>query len=1085
MFYCYLRCPADVKSTELEGLSQMPVTDDSSDVIVKSVDSADVSHPMEVDTEVEAESVCNAVSAVDTCSQQLDDDVAGTLAENAVSNGDTTSQQVVTNEQTVCEVNTDNSLADSLISVSDSVEVANTVEAMEVDVEQKQLASDIEDDDRGSMTATAEQKQHTDAVGVMLPVSADLSVKHDVELKYDVDSALFRGDVLSNDVQELPPSSDVADYEIVEKSLSLDTENATGHEDQSVMLLAAGEQECSVSTDSDTDRLQSSTAAADACETEASLAQHTSSTEQLMSDEVSLLTETLSVDNANTASSICPDVHDIDLPSDQQQQQLVEPVTVDTQDTADEQLYEISKPEDVLVEAADKQVERESEEECCTEDMEQQGAVAVSVCEQDSSAPGLLPAVTDMTPAVTHVSPAVTDIDVTQETQPVIDVHSSEPMETGAPESVELGETSVDMGTGSGEEQLQTTAVDSLHTVEDRMTASALEQSDGEHEQVQSPGMMVDQQSQLAEDAAAAAPVPADLPVSPDDVPIEHKTVADQVDLPDDVPVEQSPDDLPVEHKTLAEQVESPDDVPVEHKTVAKQVESSSVLAEQPALLTSSVHETSVERSAEDLPTGVETVQGQLALDELPLTSSQELLDNSEPFVMQTETNVTDTVVKLAEHLADTSNINVTMQEHVPISDEPSLVAVSALLPSESQQHLTTGSTATSAVHTDVVVPQSTPVAVIFPATKQALDIDNDTALENIPEQKLVQEEVKEVKNEAIPQKSISAEMTPDPTSVSTARVVVQKVAEAESMNILIPELSSKLTNTSDTRALQLNNTQESAELLSADKSSLTGSKSSKTLPPVLSEELPVSVEKAEQKQQITEKQVAPENTPKTQKPQLASPQKAVKAKASLGRTNTPSKQASDATHQRAAATVQPQKSGRAQLGMTRSQPVATRTQPAATRHQPGTVKPTVQSGHTGASRQAVPRAPLSSVGPVSGHHVTTTAHVTGQRRQPVASVAPSPLTASQSSSPRQLRQQQSVAPLVHSTKTPAPNTSNTVSLDLPVKSPKPTRFTSRRGHVTNQLQYIKNVLLRALWKHQFAWPFYQPVDHVKLNLPV
>jgi hypothetical protein len=41
-----------------------------------------------------------------------------------------------------------------------------------------------------------------------------------------------------------------------------------------------------------------------------------------------------------------------------------------------------------------------------------------------------------------------------------------------------------------------------------------------------------------------------------------------------------------------------------------------------------------------------------------------------------------------------------------------------------------------------------------------------------------------------------------------------------------------------------------------------------------------------------------------------------------------------------------------------------------------------------------------------------------------------------------------------------------------------------RRGRVTNQLQYIKNVVLKAVWKHHFAWPFYRPVDHVKLNLP-
>jgi hypothetical protein len=40
-------------------------------------------------------------------------------------------------------------------------------------------------------------------------------------------------------------------------------------------------------------------------------------------------------------------------------------------------------------------------------------------------------------------------------------------------------------------------------------------------------------------------------------------------------------------------------------------------------------------------------------------------------------------------------------------------------------------------------------------------------------------------------------------------------------------------------------------------------------------------------------------------------------------------------------------------------------------------------------------------------------------------------------------------------------------------------------GRTTNQLQYLQKTVLKALWKHQFAWPFYQPVDAQKLNLPV
>ncbi|XP_051690366.2 LOW QUALITY PROTEIN: bromodomain-containing protein 3 [Oryctolagus cuniculus] len=42
----------------------------------------------------------------------------------------------------------------------------------------------------------------------------------------------------------------------------------------------------------------------------------------------------------------------------------------------------------------------------------------------------------------------------------------------------------------------------------------------------------------------------------------------------------------------------------------------------------------------------------------------------------------------------------------------------------------------------------------------------------------------------------------------------------------------------------------------------------------------------------------------------------------------------------------------------------------------------------------------------------------------------------------------------------------------------------SKPGCKTNQLQYMQNVVVKTLWKHQFAWPFYQPVDAIKLNLP-
>lgn len=42
-----------------------------------------------------------------------------------------------------------------------------------------------------------------------------------------------------------------------------------------------------------------------------------------------------------------------------------------------------------------------------------------------------------------------------------------------------------------------------------------------------------------------------------------------------------------------------------------------------------------------------------------------------------------------------------------------------------------------------------------------------------------------------------------------------------------------------------------------------------------------------------------------------------------------------------------------------------------------------------------------------------------------------------------------------------------------------------RPGRVTNQIQFLQKFVLKAVWKHQFAWPFHQPVDAKKLNLPV
>ncbi len=40
-------------------------------------------------------------------------------------------------------------------------------------------------------------------------------------------------------------------------------------------------------------------------------------------------------------------------------------------------------------------------------------------------------------------------------------------------------------------------------------------------------------------------------------------------------------------------------------------------------------------------------------------------------------------------------------------------------------------------------------------------------------------------------------------------------------------------------------------------------------------------------------------------------------------------------------------------------------------------------------------------------------------------------------------------------------------------------------GRQTNQLKFISQVIVKALWKHNFSWPFQKPVDAEALGLPV
>ncbi|XP_075997672.1 bromodomain testis-specific protein [Genypterus blacodes] len=59
--------------------------------------------------------------------------------------------------------------------------------------------------------------------------------------------------------------------------------------------------------------------------------------------------------------------------------------------------------------------------------------------------------------------------------------------------------------------------------------------------------------------------------------------------------------------------------------------------------------------------------------------------------------------------------------------------------------------------------------------------------------------------------------------------------------------------------------------------------------------------------------------------------------------------------------------------------------------------------------------------------------------------------------------------------------TSHTVSGNPP---PPEVINHKKPGRLTNQLQYLEKVVIKALWRHQFSWPFHQPVDAVALHLP-
>ncbi|XP_056212176.1 bromodomain testis-specific protein [Falco biarmicus] len=55
-----------------------------------------------------------------------------------------------------------------------------------------------------------------------------------------------------------------------------------------------------------------------------------------------------------------------------------------------------------------------------------------------------------------------------------------------------------------------------------------------------------------------------------------------------------------------------------------------------------------------------------------------------------------------------------------------------------------------------------------------------------------------------------------------------------------------------------------------------------------------------------------------------------------------------------------------------------------------------------------------------------------------------------------------------------------------PIINPPPPEYINDKnsGCQTNQLQYLQRVVMKAMWRHNFSWPFHQPVDAAALNLP-
>ncbi|XP_054836335.1 bromodomain testis-specific protein [Eublepharis macularius] len=56
----------------------------------------------------------------------------------------------------------------------------------------------------------------------------------------------------------------------------------------------------------------------------------------------------------------------------------------------------------------------------------------------------------------------------------------------------------------------------------------------------------------------------------------------------------------------------------------------------------------------------------------------------------------------------------------------------------------------------------------------------------------------------------------------------------------------------------------------------------------------------------------------------------------------------------------------------------------------------------------------------------------------------------------------------------------------MAIVNPPPPKYinTQGTGRLTNQLQYLQRVVMKVMWRHNFSWPFHQPVDAAGLKLP-